>query len=215
MNTRLHVALGAAAILASPCLGQTTHYRLSANSTYEVGCHDPCDCLLRQDSMGGTFSLSLIDIGPLFRTYAVGNVQWSTMGVDIRGSGSYRIGGEVANQQQMALDLTVNGTTSHFDSGLVTTAAQFPAIAVFVDNQVGAQCFYSAAFIDAAPVGRCSADFDGDGSVGTDGDIEAFFSCLAGNCCVTCGDADFNGDGDIGTDADIESFFRVLAGGAC
>jgi hypothetical protein len=61
------------------------------------------------------------------------------------------------------------------------------------------------------------ADFDGDGDIGTDADIEAFFACLAGNCCPTCfeGGADFNGDGDVGTDADIESFFRVLAGGGC
>jgi uncharacterized membrane protein len=60
-----------------------------------------------------------------------------------------------------------------------------------------------------------SADFNGDGDVGTDADIEAFFACLAGNCCPTCGSADFNGDGDVGTDADIEAFFRVLAGGDC
>jgi hypothetical protein len=62
-----------------------------------------------------------------------------------------------------------------------------------------------------------TADFDGDGDIGTDADIEAFFACLAGNCCDTCysGGADFNADGDIGTDADIEAFFRVLAGGEC
>ncbi len=60
-----------------------------------------------------------------------------------------------------------------------------------------------------------SADFNGDGDIGTDADIEAFFACLAGNCCATCGDADFNADGDIGTDADIEAFFRVLGGGNC
>jgi hypothetical protein len=60
-----------------------------------------------------------------------------------------------------------------------------------------------------------SADFNGDGDVGTDSDIAAFFACLGGNCCATCGTADFNGDGDVGTDADIESFFRVLAGGGC
>ncbi len=65
----------------------------------------------------------------------------------------------------------------------------------------------------APPCG--SADFNGDGDIGTDADIEAFFACLAGICCETCGTADFNGDGDIGTDADIEAFFRVLAGGAC
>jgi hypothetical protein len=63
----------------------------------------------------------------------------------------------------------------------------------------------------------CSVDFNCDGDVGTDADIEAFFACLAGSCpgapCVSS--ADFNNDGDVGTDADIEAFFRVLAGGEC
>ncbi len=60
-----------------------------------------------------------------------------------------------------------------------------------------------------------TADFNNDGDVGTDGDIEAFFACLGGTCCDTCGTADFNNDGDTGTDADIEAFFRVLGGGNC
>ncbi len=73
------------------------------------------------------------------------------------------------------------------------------------------------AFVITGTIGSpCgSADFDGDGDTGTDADIEAFFACLAGNCCATCGTADFDGDGDTGTDADIEAFFRVLAGGNC
>jgi hypothetical protein len=62
-----------------------------------------------------------------------------------------------------------------------------------------------------------SADFDCDGDVATDADIEAFFACLAGDCppapCTST--ADFNADGDSATDADIEAFFRVLAGGPC
>jgi len=62
-----------------------------------------------------------------------------------------------------------------------------------------------------------SADFDCDGDVGTDFDIQAFFRCLAGNCpSAPCtNSADFNHDGDVGTDADIEAFFRVLAGNPC
>jgi hypothetical protein len=60
-----------------------------------------------------------------------------------------------------------------------------------------------------------TADFNGDGDIGTDADIEAYFGCLGGNCCPTCGSVDFNADGDVGTDADIEAFFRVLAGGTC
>jgi hypothetical protein len=69
--------------------------------------------------------------------------------------------------------------------------------------------------VGGSPCG--SVDFNGDGDIGTDADIEAFFACLGGACCPTCDPhgADFNGDGDIGTDADIESFFRVLAGGPC
>jgi hypothetical protein len=67
----------------------------------------------------------------------------------------------------------------------------------------------------AIQVNACTPDFDGDGDNSTDADIEAFFNCLAGNCCATCASADFNGDGDSATDADIEAFFRVLAGGAC
>jgi hypothetical protein len=69
--------------------------------------------------------------------------------------------------------------------------------------------------IDAAACG--SADFNCDGDIGTDGDIESFFACLSGMCPpAPCpGSADFNADGDVGTDSDIESFFRVLAGGTC
>jgi hypothetical protein len=61
----------------------------------------------------------------------------------------------------------------------------------------------------------CAADFDGDGDPGTDADIEAFFACIAGNCCDTCASPDFDADGDVATDRDIEAFFRVLAGGGC
>ena len=60
-----------------------------------------------------------------------------------------------------------------------------------------------------------TADFDGDGDTATDADIEAFWRCIAGNCCGTCFGADFDGDGDTATDGDIEAFYRVLSGGSC
>jgi hypothetical protein len=66
------------------------------------------------------------------------------------------------------------------------------------------------------PGNCCRSDYDGDGDVGTDFDIQAFFACLGGNCCATCPpDSDFNCDGDAGTDLDIEAFFSVLGGGPC
>lgn len=58
------------------------------------------------------------------------------------------------------------------------------------------------------------ADYNADGDAGTDLDIEAFFACLAGECCPAC-DPDFDGDGDPGTDMDIHAFFRALGGGQC
>jgi hypothetical protein len=71
-------------------------------------------------------------------------------------------------------------------------------------------------FIASRP-GCGSADFDCDGDLGTDADIQAFFACLGGQCPPSpcCASADFNGDGDVGTDTDIEAFFRVLGGGNC
>lgn len=60
-----------------------------------------------------------------------------------------------------------------------------------------------------------SSDYDHDGDLGTDSDIEAFFACLAGSCCSTCYTADLNGDGRPAGDTDIESFFRTLAGNGC
>jgi glucose/arabinose dehydrogenase len=62
-----------------------------------------------------------------------------------------------------------------------------------------------------------TADFNCDGDIGTDADIDAFFMCLSGNCpAAPCyNSADFDGDGDVGTDGDIEAFFRVLGGGSC
>jgi hypothetical protein len=80
-------------------------------------------------------------------------------------------------------------------------------------------CGQASSLPSVLTVQRCcgSADFDCDGDVATDADIEAFFRCLAGVCppapCTST--ADFDGDGDTATDADIEAFFRVLAGGTC
>jgi hypothetical protein len=53
------------------------------------------------------------------------------------------------------------------------------------------------------------ADIDLDGDVGTDADIEAFWTLVAWGSPG----ADFDGNGDVGTDADIERFYRVLGGG--
>ena len=125
------------------------------------------------------------------------------------------------------------------DSNRIAGAMDFPDVVVAFSNiaptDVSLRLTHSAGTHDLAlsapgafdvawvrftvgtPPACGTSDFNGDGDVGTDQDIEAFFACLGGNCCDTCfaGGADFNADGDIGTDQDIESFFRVLGGGPC
>lgn len=80
-----------------------------------------------------------------------------------------------------------------------------------VSNAAGVATYSDGVTVDSLP----PHDFNGDGDVGTDADIEAFFLCLGGECCASCGSVDYNADGDLGTDADIEAFFRVLGGGPC
>jgi hypothetical protein len=118
-----------------------------------------------------------------------------------------------------ACDLNANGNTSEavpFDLDGNTRLFDVPFAA---NTGLGFGALIDlGAYENHAVTPPCgTSDFNGDGDFGTDQDIEAFFACLAGNCCQTCfpNGSDFNGDSDYGTDADIEAFFRVLAGGNC
>jgi hypothetical protein len=109
---------------------------------------------------------------------------------------------------EVALGERVNGFLDVYFTGDTSSTANVGEAAYRIRIPLGSSC----------PGNACGdSDFNGDGDFGTDQDIEAFFACLAGNCCATCfcQGSDFNGDGDFGTDADIEAFFRVLAGGGC
>ena len=130
-------------------------------------------------------------------------------------------GPDLANVRELALGVLNQGAP--FTGVATTTLTISPATAglagdysCVVTNTCGNQPS-NAASLTIEQTGCGTSDFDGDGDFGTDSDIEAFFSCLGGNCCAACypGGGDFNADGDVGTDSDIESFFRVLGGGAC
>jgi hypothetical protein len=94
-----------------------------------------------------------------------------------------------------------------------------PTIAVYMDSSaVDASRINDDGTLGNPPPPACgTADFNCDGAIGTDSDIEAFFACLSGTCppAPCTNNADFNADGAVGTDSDIESFFRVLSGGPC
>ena len=91
--------------------------------------------------MVGEFALVPVGKDPLFSHFAVIDVRWLAIsptmnaGTPLIGSGFYRLGGEVAVQQQMALDLVV-GTLGrmHFDSGLVVGGGGFPRLDVLLST---------------------------------------------------------------------------------
>src|SRR2546423_495912 len=204
MLTRERGGAGCLAMALSATAGaQTEVYRLNAGSFYELGCHGGCECpILIHQPLVGTFRLTRQPPDPLFEHYAITDVRWSSAGRNMTGSGTYARGGEVAQQQQMVLDLSIAGTPKHLESGRVSVQAAWPQIVITVSNQAATPlCYDTVIHLDASVLPTdCTADFNNDGDAGTDADIEAFFACLAGDCCATCGDADFNGDGGVGTD---------------
>jgi len=133
-----------------------TVYRLNKDSTFEQGCFAPCLCPVWLSAPPrGTFVLTPTGFDGLFNTYAVSDVNWlvSIGGTDtiVTGSGTYKIGGEVALQQELSLDLQIGGgKVEHLDSGLVGGTA-FPEInaTISINGQV---CFDTVFGVSASPV---------------------------------------------------------------
>ena len=91
---------------------------------------------------------------PLFTYYRVSNVRWTvpdaTSNLTILGSGTYKVGGEFAVQQQMSLELSVGGgAPQHFDSGLVTGGGEFPRININVSLHQNKACIDTVIHVDA------------------------------------------------------------------
>src|SRR5262245_39206461 len=84
-----------------------TVYALREPASYQRGCFGPCACPILSWPMRGSFHLVFDRIDPLFRYYLVRDfdalVASPTGTIRLQGSGTYRIGGEVAVQQQMTL----------------------------------------------------------------------------------------------------------------
>jgi hypothetical protein len=116
-------------------------YRLNPDSSFQRGCFPPCECpVMITEPVKGTFLLTPTGYDGLFNTYAVTDVNWKFTNYDgtaklVTGSGTYKVGGEVAAQQELSLYLqTDGGHVEHFDSGLVTESARFPNIQVSIST---------------------------------------------------------------------------------
>jgi hypothetical protein len=91
----------------------------------------------------------------LFKTFTVTNVHWSFTNngaaMSVTGSGTYKIGGSNAPQQQLSLNLQLNGgQAEHFDSGLVADSTLLPDINVAISTN-GQICFDTVFKVSASP----------------------------------------------------------------
>jgi hypothetical protein len=104
----------------------------------------------------GTFVLTPTGFDGPFNTYSLDDVRWtvSSGGTEtlVTGKGTYKVGGEVALQQELSLDLQVGGAAAeHFDSGLVPELTQFPDVKVTISIN-GQVCFDTVFAVSASPV---------------------------------------------------------------
>jgi len=148
--------LGGSVASAQTDSSTVTLSALGPDSRFETGCFGPCLCPVLFQALRGTFELKHVGFDGLFENYTVSSVQWSlpeaTTPVAIRGKGTYKVGGEVAVQQQLILDLTVGANApQHFDSGLVSGQNGFPKILIDVSLHRGQACIDTVLHVQAAP----------------------------------------------------------------
>src|SRR5437773_11332853 len=140
------LAFGAPTARAQGSSVAATSYRLNPASNYQQGCFGPCMCpILVGTDVRGTFVLTSTGFDGLFNTYAVTDVNWIVASGDqelrVTGSGTYKVGGEFAVQQELALDLKIGDSDAQrFDSGLVPGGGELPDISVTISIS-GQVCF--------------------------------------------------------------------------
>jgi hypothetical protein len=151
------LTLGADKASAQVAIDAPTIYRLNPVSSFQQGCFPPCLCPIRLgDGVRGTLVLAASGFDGLFNNYTVTDVNWTvTLGdqeLRVTGSGTHKVGGEFAVEQQLSLDLQVgDDPVQHFDSGLVPGGGQFPDISVTISIH-GQVCFDTVVVVDASPV---------------------------------------------------------------
>jgi hypothetical protein len=149
-------------LLAAMCgagRAQAQPYQLSIGSEYRTGCFTaPCACAPLQYAMSGGLALVRQPPSPPYTQFQVVAVNWKVQFpvglVSIVGSGTYRVGGTSALQQQMTLDVSVgSGPVVHFDSGLVPGGDSFPRILIDLSRHGKLECGDTLLRVRASPGG--------------------------------------------------------------
>jgi hypothetical protein len=152
------MALIAPIVLAVLC-GEvrSAPYELDGESHVAIGCFGGCACpVFPGGTLAGHFTLTPIETRGPFELHEVTGIEWLAVTHDLAlrftGEGLYRIGGELGLEQQLVLDLRINGgPVQQFDSGLVAGGYDFPAIDIAIPFHQFA-CWDSALALSAGPV---------------------------------------------------------------
>lgn len=156
----LGLLLGAGMIPAGAASRYDGREVLGDGSELHIGCMWACACpiLLRGPVQGG-FRITETEPDPLYRNFLVTGVDWKVdettwqPAMRFTGAGTYRVGGEVAVQHQLVLDLSIDGGTPlHLDSGLVPGGGEFPSftIDIFRHGPTG-PCYDTLVHVVARP----------------------------------------------------------------
>src|SRR5436190_648493 len=111
-------------------------------------------------TLRGTFQLRFVQQGPLFSTYEMDNFLLTAQGngrsYKLTGKGVFQIGGEIATQQSVTLQLLIDdGLTNklcYFTNGFSTVTRLWPMLQVSVDQTNGTLIQQYHLEIDAAPL---------------------------------------------------------------
>ena len=142
--------------------GSAVLYQLTKDSSFQQGCFAPCLCpVMIAAPVTGTFLLTPTGFDGLFNTYAVTDISWSVLingtNMSVTGKGTYQVGGEVARQQELSLELQFDGRSAgHFDSGFVAESAPFPEITTTVSTN-HQFCFDAVFDVRAVPAPKAQA----------------------------------------------------------
>ena len=120
-----------------------------------------CDRVPIIRPLRGTFQLRLVQQDPLFSTYALENLSFTagdTNGPNYKvvGNGTYRVGGEIALQQYIFLEVSIdNGSTNQlcfFTNAVSSVSRLWPMIQVGVDQTNGTEAQQFHLDIGTAPL---------------------------------------------------------------
>jgi len=157
MRRLAFLALFAASVAHAQPTPTRTYSLAVPPSSFDVGCQGPCDCAIVSRPTYGSFDLVSTGFNGLYDTYRVeryiASFNNGPGAVALTGAGTFRIGGEVAYQQQMTLDLVgPGGERIHVDSGLVPVHVSFPKIEIACAAH-GFACYDTVLNVGAFPGG--------------------------------------------------------------